>query len=490
MSRALVVRLSRLRDIGRPHVWSTGRIPLPFPPAPCHFARFGGERDGRAELDEYCKTQTNGRDSLSTFPANADVLGASAWVDHWQAVPPVPKYLQIPTPPFATLGSPCPLFLPTPVNGLQAKKVRSGDCELRRSLVVGDLSQPLVSSLYALAQVAPTVDLSTVAVWVVLGPWGTRGVLCLNPPMARPFLFLCGSSLPICSQICPACQSVLSCQPVDCTPFSARTCRVVFCRVSCSLSLGVRVCGLSPLPSCSFVRSVPCTATNQTAAVPFPPLLPRLRTLSLSPHKSRPIDFSPAASQPASPVQPSHWKPSLLSQLISQLSQLDAKPQPSSRQPSSPSLLLPSSASPRSQKQGPRSRSRSTPSTPRDLEATDIQRAKEQRQIVVIYWTCPPALAHRHHLAQRGDNPFRSTSFSACLNCLLASSPDQPTCLTQPGPVFVEAIHCLVLPPTAHDNPFLSRLHQFLHSSLSVYASILEPDPVPRPLFHFATAAR
>lgn len=195
-------------------------------------------------------------------------------------------------------------------------------------------------------------------------------------------------------------------------------CRVLSCVVF-SLYC-VCVCGLSPLPSCSFVRSVPCTATNQTAAVPFPPLLPRLRTLSLSPHKSRPIDFSPAASQPASPVQPSHWKPSLLSQLISQLSQLDAKPQPSSRQPSSPSLLLPSSASPRSQKQGPRSRSRSTPSTPRDLEATDIQRAKEQRQIVVIYWTCPPALAHRHHLAQRGDNPFRSTSFSACLNCLLA----------------------------------------------------------------------
>ncbi|KAI7788314.1 hypothetical protein LA080_012381 [Diaporthe eres] len=29
--------------------------------------------------------------------------------------------------------------------------------------------------------------------------------------------------------------------------------------------------------------------------------------------------------QPASPAQPSHWKPSQLSQLIGQLSQLDAK---------------------------------------------------------------------------------------------------------------------------------------------------------------------
>lgn len=110
MSRALVVRLSRLRDIGRPHVWSTGRIPLPFPPAPCHFAGFGGERNGRAELDEYCKTQTNGRDSLSTFPANADVLGASTWVDRWQAVPPVPKYLQIPTPPLQPWEAPAPCF--------------------------------------------------------------------------------------------------------------------------------------------------------------------------------------------------------------------------------------------------------------------------------------------------------------------------------------------------------------------------------------------
>lgn len=256
----------------------------------------------------------------------------------------------------------------------------------------------------------------------------------------------------------------------------------VVCRVLC-----VRV---SLLPSCSLVRSVPCTATNQTAAVPFPPLP---SSFGLSP--SLPTSHARLTSaQPASPVQPSHWKPNLLSQLISQLSQLDAKPQPSSRQPSSPSLLLPSSASPRSQKQGPRSRSRSTLSTPRDLEATDIQRAKEQRQIVVIYWTCPPALAHRHHLAQRGDNPFRSTSFSACLNCLLAcflarlsnnrrASPSQDPSSLRP---FI-ALSSLLPPTTIPFSPPPSPISSFQPVGLRQHS---RTRPCTSSPFPFATAAR
>lgn len=106
MPRALSF-IVEVRDIGRPQVWSTGYISLPFPPAPCHFAGFGDEREGRAEL-EHCKTQTNGRPSLSNLPANADALGASARVGCWQAGPPVPKYLHIPTPPLQPWDPPVP----------------------------------------------------------------------------------------------------------------------------------------------------------------------------------------------------------------------------------------------------------------------------------------------------------------------------------------------------------------------------------------------
>lgn len=280
MSRALVVRLSRLRDIGRPHVWSTGRISLPFPPAPCHFAGFGGERKGRAEPDEYCKTQTNGRDSLSTLPANADVLGASAWVDHWQAMPPVPKYLQIPTPPFATLGCPCPPVLPAPVGGVQAKNVRSGDCELRRSLVVGDLSQPLVSSLYALAQVAPTVDHSTVAVCVVLGPLGDQGGFVLEPThgptVSAPLRVEPSNLQPNLSRL-PGRAFLSACRmyPVS-LPVPAVSCSVV-CRVLCAC---VCVACLFSRPVRSFVRFLALQPTK----LPRSPSLP-----SPSPSDSLPL---------------------------------------------------------------------------------------------------------------------------------------------------------------------------------------------------------
>lgn len=105
-------------------------------------------------------------------------------------------------------------------------------------------------------------------------------------------------------------------------PRSARTCRVVSCRVVSVACLSLR---LSLTSDRSFVR-FPATATNQTAAIPFPPFL-FLRTLSFSPHKSNPIDFSPAAAatQPSLAQPLEEAQPSLLSQLISQLSQSDAK---------------------------------------------------------------------------------------------------------------------------------------------------------------------
>lgn len=226
---------------------------------------------------------------------------------------PCTKVSPNPDPPFATLGSPYPPVLPTPVDGLQAKKVRSGDCELLRSLVVGDLSQPLVSRLYALAQVAPTVDLSTVAVCVVLGPWGDQGGFVLEPThgptVSAPLRVEPSNLQPNLSRL-PGRAFLSACRlyPVS-LPVPAVSCSVV-CRVLCA-----RVCGLSLLPSCSFVRSVPCTATNQTAAVPFPPLpfsfglspsLPTSHARLTSAQQQPASQSSPAQPLEAQPAQPAH----------------------------------------------------------------------------------------------------------------------------------------------------------------------------------------
>lgn len=57
---------------------------------------------GKAVLDWVLGTQTNGRQTLSSFPANADALLASALMGRWEVVPctEVPTH---PDPPFATL---------------------------------------------------------------------------------------------------------------------------------------------------------------------------------------------------------------------------------------------------------------------------------------------------------------------------------------------------------------------------------------------------
>lgn len=136
----------------------------------------------------------------------------------------------------------------------------------------------------------------------------------LVPTHSPTVLLLCGSVPSNLSRL-PGRAFLSACRQYPVLPVPA-VCRVLSCRVVSVARLFSLV-----LFGCSFARLVPCTATNQTVAVTFPPL-PLFRTLSLPPHKSRPIDFSPAAtSQP----QPSHWKPSLLGQLIGQLSQLHAK---------------------------------------------------------------------------------------------------------------------------------------------------------------------
>ena len=129
-----------------------------------------------------------------------------------------------------------------------------------------------------------------------------------------------------------------------------------------AVSCPCRVCGQSLSSARSFARFL---ALQPTKLLRSPSLL--CLSLGLSPSlptsHARLTSAQPAA---ASPAQPSHWKPSLLSQLISQLSQLDAKTQPSSRQPSSPSSLrLLPQPDRRSRGQVSRSRSRSIPSTPR-----------------------------------------------------------------------------------------------------------------------------
>lgn len=185
---------------------------------------------------------------------------------------PCTKVSPNPDPPFATLGCPCPPVLPMPVDGLQAKKVRSGDCELRRSLVVGDLSQPLVSSLYALAQVAPTVDLSTVAVWVVEGPWGDQGGFVLEPThgptVAAPLRVEPSNLQPNLSRL-PGRAFLSACRmyPVS-LPVPAVSCSVV-CRVLC---VCVRVACLFSRPVRSFVRFLALQPTKllQSPSLPFP----------------------------------------------------------------------------------------------------------------------------------------------------------------------------------------------------------------------------
>lgn len=195
--------------------------------------------------------------------------------------------------------------------------------------------------------------------------WG-QGGLCLNPPIARPFCSL-RVEPPNLSPPAPG-RAFLSTVPS--LPRSARTCRVVFCRVvSCLWPVSV-----SSLLSCSLVRSVPCncTATNQTAAVPFPPFPPPSDSLP-SPHKSRPIDFSPAAASQPSPAQPLEAQPAQPAHRPAQPARRQA--QPSSRQPSSPSLpLLPQQPERRSRGH---SQGQGQLRAPQDLEGTDIQRGKE-----------------------------------------------------------------------------------------------------------------
>lgn len=81
----------------------------PFPSCSLSFCWVWGRAERPCWTGVYCKTQTNGPASLSIFPANADALGASAWVGCWQVLPPVPKYLRIPTPPLRPWDRPCPL---------------------------------------------------------------------------------------------------------------------------------------------------------------------------------------------------------------------------------------------------------------------------------------------------------------------------------------------------------------------------------------------
>lgn len=115
----------------------------------------------------------------------------------------------------------------------------------------------------------------------------------LVPTHSPTVLLLCGSVPSNLSRL-PGRAFLSACRQYPVLPVPA-VCRVLSCRVVSVARLFSLV-----LFGCSFARLVPCTATNQTVAVTFPPL-PLFRTLSLPPHKSRPIDFSPAATSQPSP---------------------------------------------------------------------------------------------------------------------------------------------------------------------------------------------
>ena len=131
----------------------------------------------------------------------------------------------------------------------------------------------------------------------------------MNPPMARPFCSFAGRT----SQFVPparACLPVGLCIVPRSGPYLP--CPVVSCLVACP-----------SLASRSFVRSFGSLHCNQpNCCSPLPSFPSFSDSLPLPTSHAR---LTSAQQQSASPAQPSNWKPSLLSQLISQLSQLDAK---------------------------------------------------------------------------------------------------------------------------------------------------------------------
>lgn len=103
-------------------VRSTGRISLPFLPAPCHFAGFGGEREGRAGPEYYKHKQMVEHLLAPSQPMPTRWVLVRGWVIGRCC--PLYQSIYASRPPLCDPGTPLPPVLPTPVDGLQAQKVR------------------------------------------------------------------------------------------------------------------------------------------------------------------------------------------------------------------------------------------------------------------------------------------------------------------------------------------------------------------------------
>lgn len=101
-------------------LWSTGCISLPFPPAPCHFAGFGDEREGRAELEHRKHKQMDVHLLAASQPMPTRWVLVRGWVAGKRS--PLYQSIYASRPPLCNPGTPLPPVLPTPVAGLHAQK--------------------------------------------------------------------------------------------------------------------------------------------------------------------------------------------------------------------------------------------------------------------------------------------------------------------------------------------------------------------------------